>query len=214
LIGNDLFYRKINRNNQRTKRYLEKITSAKERRVLSSLDYHLQIPFSWSIKESAYKFCRQYLAVSANPKTFEILRIRHRNGKQIWNGKKVKERGFANVEHWESIVQTPVGILISKSLINDDFIHAVLSRSAELLEQIFWGLALVDDSSYQKQSTGVRKNAIDHFLKINEKEKGQAEFRKAENKAPLLFLNGMQSESVFSFSHDQQYVGYAWFTPR
>ncbi len=213
MIGNDLCCRKISRSNSRNKRYLEKITTAQERRTLSALDDHLQVPFSWSIKESAYKYCRQYLPVSANPKTFEIQKIRHQHGEQIWNGKEVKEKGFANVEHWESIVQTSLGTLIGKSLISDDFIHAVLSGSAELLEQMFWGLALVADPSYQQQSTGVRKNAIDHFLKIKETENVKAEFRKNENKAPVLFLDEIQSESVFSFSHDQQYVGYAWFTP-
>ena len=212
MIGNDLCFLQQHRSDERLERYLHKITTKNERTVLKPFDIRLQVPFAWSVKEASYKYYRRYKSISAHPKNFLVKDLKFHKGEACTSDRYLGAQGFSNIEHIESIVETLFGGLICKTIITKDFIHSVLCGEKELLEKTYWGVAKINATSYASQRNAVRKNAIDHLAKVYGKQ-SYFQFKKNSNNAPILFIDDVESQNDFSFSHDQNYVGYAWSSP-
>lgn len=212
MIGNDIVFLDQSRAPNRVKKYLHKISSIQERNTLEALEKKLRMPFAWSIKEASYKYCRQHSKISFKPKAFKLQNITTIAGTKCIQSKEVRNKGFENIEHKESIIETSQYTLVCKSIITEHYIHSVLSKSRDLLDQVFWGVSKIDTTDYQRQSTEVRRKAIDHLLTIENRVGSIFRFGKRENNAPMLWVNNKNHNSNFSFSHDHNYVAYAWFT--
>ncbi|MEM9820010.1 MAG: 4'-phosphopantetheinyl transferase superfamily protein [Bacteroidota bacterium] len=215
MLGNDLVFssNKKNRSEARVQRALEKILSAPEFQSLAISDLHEKMSIAWSIKEACFKYCRRFERILFYPKSFVIQQMisNEYEGEIAFLEKDLERKGFANIPHKTAIIKTPKEQLICKSIATTNYIHSIVCNDLKKFDDIYWGVSQIRSSKYIDQSTAVRNKARTHLLKATKRQiHTPCHFKKDERKIPIAYVDGVEYNVAFSFSHDHHFIAYAW----
>ncbi|MBO0932984.1 4'-phosphopantetheinyl transferase family protein [Fibrella aquatilis] len=168
----------------------------------------------WSLKEAAYKYCQQQqpsltfvatrFGLLSSPTVPAPLPATH------W-----RDHGFDHLPATTTCLQTPLGIAYGRTVGTPTCLMSVVAGSLAALETVHWEIRRAGSAPAQ-QSAQVRQAAANRFRAEWGLLPGvRLTFEKNKHSAwgsggPVLHLNNQPQPCAISFSHDAQYVAYAF----
>lgn len=214
MIGNDIVSLDRVRQNKRHERFAAKVLTEAEAVMLTGLDPSVKIALAWSLKEAAFKCFSRSFSHPFVPRWYELdkveacpepvdVKAEEMTGIQV-------EKGRAPIR-WTCRVKGPRGWVKATALQTPDFIVAMATSDEEKLEDIHWGTHSIPSSKYPFQRQAVRLAATTDLRGSNCIPTGaRVDYRLNANTAPELFVNQIKTDIQVSFSHDDQFIAYAW----
>ncbi len=213
MIGNDIVTFTKQRSKERQRKYQDRILTKEEQLLFKNFDNKVKIGLAWSIKEAIYKYfarAQDLLFIPKNWNIVELFSVSSTKNVNDFNGKFVKQ-GFENLSHFATRIQSSNRQIFGKTLIFENFIYTVVTDERSKLDKIYWGVLEIDSVLYRDQSKAVRCFAKEQFSNIFSVANIQTlQFRSDEKSVPNLYLNNIQLNCFFSFSHHTHFVAYAW----
>jgi phosphopantetheinyl transferase (holo-ACP synthase) len=214
MIGNDIVCISKKPFRNRISRLEKKIFCNAEYQILEDLNSEKRIALIWSIKESAFKCCNRHFLYDFVPNEFCIKNIViHRVKKNAVRFNKqclIEGMGFSGYEHFTSSVKTPSGPVIAKSILGPGFVFTIAAANSDDAEAIFWGIKKINEPDYQSQSIQVRESLINRLIKKKRLRAGDGFTFSKLGTTPYLNVHTIKCEILISFSHDDQFVAYAY----
>ena len=215
-IGNDIIDL-THTNPERTKqeKFYSKIICSQEIELFKKINSNI-ISFenfvwlAWSVKESVYKFqkrCNPEFVFS--PTKIVIKKIDIPLQQQGW---RFGDTQLENISFNQEIcfcceVQLGSTVFYTRSIVADDVIFSG-ANNTNCFQNIYWGIKVIDDDSYQTQSSEVRKFALNKLSEYFFEEDLQIE--KSSAGWPVVV---QQNDLPISFAHHGKYVGYSFIIP-
>jgi len=214
--GNDIVsLNAINITRTKQYRFYSKILSPAEKTLYNQAAF-ASIPFEnfvwllWSIKESAYKYLKRIdPGLVFIPIKFEVTRllVPSRYTFANFEGIQTEGAGFGNMPAFKGVITFGNNTLYSASLMYRELIVSVVNRD-ENLENIYWGVKLIEENDASYQSIAVRKFLIDrlqHILHLDGLVMG-----KTPVGMPVVLNGGEELAVAVSLSHHGRFVGYSF----
>lgn len=211
-IGNDIVaLNKTNPERTKQERFYFKILSEPEVELFKNintdiLSFQNFVWLAWSVKESVYKFYRRNNAkVLFSPTKIVTQKVEAPFQQQAlkFNNKQLERISFDKEICFCCEVQFDSAIFYTRSIVFDDIIFSV-ANNKNCFENIYWGIKVIHDDSYQTQSSEVRKFALN---KLNKYFSGETlSIERTLAGYPMLV---QQNVLPISFTHHGNFVGYA-----
>ena len=221
MIGNDIVYMKdadnLNRSGQ--KRFLDKIFTPSEQRLISKSDLpDYMIWALWSIKESAYKVLNKFTGVRLySPLSYEIQlnSVLLKNKLKETSSGMIKCEQISDVEFLESSVSVSEFKLFAKTLITSNFIYSNASSALSLLHRAKWSIEETDETKPEQQSYATRELVKKQIAENKGIELSQitisTEGTKGQMGPPFVYINNKQNNKInLSLTHDGPYLAYSY----
>lgn len=214
MIGNDIVSLDRVRQNKRQERFAAKVLTEAEAVMLTGLDPSVKIALAWSLKEAAFKCYSRTVSHPFVPRWYELDQIESGTDPvdvelEEISGIQVEKSGAP--VRWTCRVKGPQGWVKATALQTPDFIMAMATSDEEKLEDIHWGTHSIPTDKYPFQREAVRLAITVDLRGSNYIPAGaKVDYRHNANTAPELYINQIKTDIQVSFSHDDQFIAYAW----
>lgn len=220
-LGNDLVcLTTLTRHNRHLDgRFRQKVLTSHEQQLVGAARQPERLLWLiWSLKEAAYKYCqRLYPALTFVPTRFALLNnpaLPALLGATNW-----QDRGFDHLPAATAQLQTPLGVVVGRTVGTEACLMSVVAASREETEAVYWEIRRANAPTAAEQSAQVRQATAARFqAEWHLPADVRVTFDKGQNTVwgagwPVLHLNDQPHPCILSFSHDARYVAYAFTTP-
>jgi phosphopantetheinyl transferase (holo-ACP synthase) len=195
--GNDIVaLSAIDRQRTIQHRFYSKILSPPEKELysrpdLSGLPFEHFVWLLWSIKESAYKYCRRT------------------DAGLIFSPLKIVVRRLEGPPFYKAVVHTGHSILYSRSTVHDDRISTVVSAD-EQFDRVWSGMASLDRADRASQSASVRALLLERLRSLLPGDGTDLHIEKDPSGCPLLYKGEKETGIPVSLAHHGSFIAYSF----
>ncbi|HMH23362.1 MAG TPA: 4'-phosphopantetheinyl transferase superfamily protein [Puia sp.] len=216
--GNDIVALEIiDRQRSSQPAFYSKILSAGEQALyrqedLKEMFFDLFLWLLWSVKESVYKYKKRTSpSLSFCPAKIILQSIDLPSGRSLtdFTGRRWENTGYEEDEFYKGIILFGSEIFYSRSIIHRQLISTVVS-SDRSFEGILWGLEMIDQPGYERQSAAVRAFALSKLERIAPGHDWQ--IIKSPVGYPIVLQGGRETDIPLSLAHHGRFVGYSFLS--
>lgn len=211
-VGNDIIaLRTIDATRTRNPRFYKKILAETEQQLYLHCFGHIPLQYFvwllWSVKEAAYKCLQRHQAdLVFSPVNTVITGLIAPLNSLPGIPQHIVNTGFNDDDCFRATISFQDKTLYSRSVIyGDEVLHSVASLTADF-DPIHWGIKRIDTIDPQRQSAQVRQFLLaDPLLSGNK----NYTIEKSASGYPFIAERGQNIGKAVSFSHHDEWVGYA-----
>lgn len=176
------------------------------------LSFEVYVWLLWSVKEAAYKYLKRLDAELVFSPTKTIAQHLKAPGLvlPVFGNETLEGTGFKDVAAWSGTVFHKDKILYFKSLVYPEFVHTVVSPTANF-NNVHWGIRSISNSGNTFQSAAVREFVLARVRGIFNHPDLQV--TKNHHDIPLIVGDSRNLTLLVSFSHHGRYVAYSFCHP-